>query len=86
VQRGDVERLKSQLARQRETEAALSAEHDKREAEGARVQAELAGVKESLAKTRGQRNTLAVLAVSLALAILAYIAIKVMRFFRVIPF
>lgn len=82
---GDVDRLNAQLAHQRELGAALSEEHYKREAEGAKVKSELEEAHVKLAKTTGQRNLYLAIMIALAVGILAFIAIKVLRFLRVIP-
>ncbi|MDR0586031.1 MAG: hypothetical protein LBG26_02205 [Treponema sp.] len=85
VTRVDVERLNVQLARQREINAALSGEHDKREAAGAEVKEELTETKEKLAKAGGQRNLFLAIMIALALAIVGFIVIRVLRFLRIIP-
>jgi hypothetical protein len=81
----DVERLNAQLARQREISAALSEEHDRREADGAAVKEELAVTKEKLAKTAGQRDLAIAVAAALALGVIGYAAIRVLRFLKIIP-
>jgi regulator of replication initiation timing len=83
--RADVDRLNTQLARQWEINAALSVEHDTREAAGAEVKEELAVTKEKLVKVSGQRNLAVAIAVALALAIIGFIVIRVLRFLRIIP-
>jgi chromosome segregation ATPase len=80
-----VEQLNAQLARQREINAELSAEHDHREATAAAISGELADTKEKLAKVSGQRNLTMVIAAALALAIIGYIAFRVLRFLWIIP-
>jgi Skp family chaperone for outer membrane proteins len=77
--------LASQLGRQREISAALSAEHDRRDAEAAALEAELADTRERLAKTAGQRNLFLAVIIALGLAVAGYAAIRVLRFLRVIP-
>jgi uncharacterized protein HemX len=77
--------LNVQLARQREINAALSGEHDKREAAGAEVKEELTETKEKLAKAGGQRNLFLAIMIALALAIVGFIVIRVLRFLRIIP-
>jgi hypothetical protein len=83
--RADVEQLNVQLARQREINAALSEEHGKRESAGAEVKEALAATKEKLAEVSGQRNLAVVIAAALALAIIGYVVIRVLRFLRIIP-
>jgi chromosome segregation ATPase len=78
-------RLNDQLVEEREINAALSREHDKREAAAAEVKKDLAVAREKLAKVSGQRNLAVVIAAALALAIIGYIVIRVLRFLRVIP-
>jgi hypothetical protein len=78
-------RLNDQLAEQRDINDALSAEHDKREAAVAAVNAELAVAREKLAKVSGKRNLAVVIAAVLALAIAGYIVIRALRFLRIIP-
>jgi septal ring factor EnvC (AmiA/AmiB activator) len=85
VLRQDTGRLNEQLAEQREIAAALSEEHDRRETAGAEAKEDLAVTKEKLAKVSGQRNLAVVIAAALALAIIGYIVIRVLRFLRVIP-
>jgi chromosome segregation ATPase len=86
ILREDAGRLNAQLAEQREISAALSDKHDKREAAGAEVKAELAVTKEKLVKVSGQRNLAVAVAIALALAIIGFIVIRVLRFLRIIPF
>jgi hypothetical protein len=81
----DAGHLNDQLAGQREISAALSAEHDRREAAGAAVKAELEGTKEELAKVKGQRNLYLAILIAVCLGILGYTAFRVLRFFRIIP-
>jgi hypothetical protein len=81
--RADVEQLNVQLARQREINAALSEEHDKREAVSTEVKEDLAATKEKLAEVSGQRNLAVVIAA--ALVIFGAVAIRVLRFLRFIP-
>jgi chromosome segregation ATPase len=83
--RKDAALLNEQLAEEREIRAALSREHDRREAAAAEVKEDLAVAKEKLAKVSGQRNLAVVIAAVLALAIIGHIVIRVLRFFRVIP-
>jgi chromosome segregation ATPase len=83
--REDAGRLSAQLAEQRNINAALSEEHDRREAASAEVKEDLAVTKEKLAKVSGQRNLAVAIATALALAIIGYIVIRVLRFLRVIP-
>jgi chromosome segregation ATPase len=83
--REDAGRLNAQLAEEREIRAALSDEHDRREAAVAEVKEDLAVAKEKLAKVSGQRNLAMAIAAALALAVIGYIVIRVLRFFRVIP-
>jgi hypothetical protein len=64
--------LNDQLAEQREINAALSVEHDNREAAGAAVKAELG-------KVKGQRNLCAALLSSIAVIILCYTGFKIYR-------
>ena len=85
ILRGDTGRLNEQLAEQRNIAAAFSEEHDKREAAGAAVKAELADTKEKLAKAGGQRNLFLAIMIALALAIVGFIVIRVLRFLRIIP-
>jgi regulator of replication initiation timing len=83
--REDTGHLNEQLAEQREIRAALSEEHDKREAVAAVVKEDLTVAKEKLAKVSGQWNLAVAIAAALALAIIGYIVIRVLRFLRVIP-
>jgi hypothetical protein len=76
--RKDAGRLNDQLVEQREINAALSAEHDRREAASAEVKAELA-------KVKGQRNLYLVILIAVCLGILGCIAFRVLRFLRIIP-
>jgi chromosome segregation ATPase len=77
--------LNGQLAEEREINAALSADHDRRETAAAEVKEDLAVAKEKLAKVSGQRNLAVVIAAALALAIIGHIVIRVLRFLRIIP-
>jgi chromosome segregation ATPase len=83
--REDTGRLNEQLAEQREINAAMAEEHDRREAAGAAVKEELAATKEKLMKVSGQRNLAVMIAAVLALAVIGYTVIRVLRFLRVIP-
>jgi hypothetical protein len=85
VLHSDAERLNAQLARQRVLEAVLSEEHGRREAAAAGVQSELEETRLKLEKTAGQRNLYLVIMIILAVGILGFIAVKVLRFLRVIP-
>jgi predicted nucleic acid-binding Zn-ribbon protein len=85
ILREDAGRLNNQLAEQREISSALSVEHDKREAAAAAVRGELADTREKLVKVSGQRSLAVVIAAALALAIIGYIVIRVLRFLRIIP-
>jgi chromosome segregation ATPase len=76
--RKDAALLNDQLAKEREINAALSAEHDRREAAVAAVQEELEGVKGQLATVKQQRN----LCFALLLAALGWV---VFRLLRVVP-
>jgi septal ring factor EnvC (AmiA/AmiB activator) len=80
--REDAGRLNGQLAEQREINAAMAEEHDRREAAGAAVKEEIAVTKEQLIKVNGQRNLAVVIAAALALAVIGYIAIRVRRSIR----
>jgi chromosome segregation ATPase len=80
--REDAGRLNEQLAEQREINAAMAEEHDRREAAGAAVKEELAVTKEKLMKVSGQRNLAVVIAAALALMILGIVAIRVRRIIR----
>jgi hypothetical protein len=75
--------LNGQLAEQRQISAALSAEHDRREAAGAAVKAELAGKKEELAMVKGQRNLYLAILIAVCISVLAYIAFQILRFLRI---
>ncbi|MDR1410641.1 MAG: hypothetical protein LBI91_00380, partial [Spirochaetaceae bacterium] len=77
--------LNARLERQREIGAALSEEHDRREAEAAALGAELAATREKLAKTAGQRNLFLVILIALGLAAAGYAVFRALRFLRVIP-
>jgi chromosome segregation ATPase len=83
--REDAGRLNGLLTEQRKISAALSVEHDRREAAGAAVKTELEGTKEELAKAKGQRNLYLVIIIAVCLGILGYIAFRVLRFLRIIP-
>jgi predicted nucleic acid-binding Zn-ribbon protein len=83
--RKDTGRLNDQLAEQRGINAALSAEHDKREAAGAAVKEELEGKKEELAKVKGQRNLYLAILIAVIIGVLSIIALRVLRFLRIIP-
>jgi chromosome segregation ATPase len=83
--REDAGRLNEQLAEEREINAALSEEHDRREAAGAAREKELEGTKGKLAKVKGQRNLYLAILIAVCIGILAYIAFRVLRFFRIIP-
>jgi chromosome segregation ATPase len=83
--RNDTERLNEQLKEQREINAALSAEHDRREAAGGEIKEELAATREKLAKVSGRRNLYLAIMIALALAIIGYIVIRVLRFLKIIP-
>jgi chromosome segregation ATPase len=83
--REDAGRLNEQLAEQREINTAMAEEHDRREAAGAAVKEELAVTKEQLVKVSGQRNLTVVIAAALALAVIGYAAIRVLRFLKIIP-
>jgi chromosome segregation ATPase len=85
VLREDAGRLNTRLAEQRDINAALSEEHGRREAAAAAVKEDLTVAKEKLAKVSGQRNLAVAIAAALALAIIGYIVIRVLRFLRVIP-
>jgi beta-glucosidase-like glycosyl hydrolase len=85
VLRKDAGRLNDQLAEERKISAALSEEHDRREAAGAAVKAELEGKKEELAKVKGQRNLYLAILIAVCLGVLCYIAFRVLRFLRIIP-
>jgi chromosome segregation ATPase len=76
--REDAGRLNNQLAEQRELNAALSAEHDRREAAGAEVKVELEDTKKKLAKVKGQRNLYLALLIVVCLGILGYIAFRLL--------
>jgi regulator of replication initiation timing len=78
VLRKDAGRLNDHLVEQRELNAALSVEHDRREATGAAVKAELEDTKEELAKVKGQRNRYLALLIVVCLGILGYIAFRVL--------
>lgn len=81
--RADVDQLNTQLARQRKINAALSVEHDKGEAASAEVKEELVDTKEKLAKVSGHRNLFLAIMIALALAIVGFIVIRVLRFLPV---
>jgi chromosome segregation ATPase len=83
--REDARRHTVQLEEQRSISAALSEEHDKREAARAEVKEDLAVTREKLAKVSGQRNLAIAIAAALALAVIGYIVIRVLRFLRIIP-
>ena len=83
--RKNTEQLNGQLKEQREINAALSIEHDKREAAGTEVKEELTVTREKLAKVSGQRNLALAIAIALALTILGAVAIRVLRVLRIIP-
>jgi chromosome segregation ATPase len=85
VLRKDAGRLNDQLAEQRELNAALSTEHDRREAAGAAVKVELESTKEELAKVKGKRNLYLALLIAVCLGILGYIAFRILRVLRIIP-
>jgi chromosome segregation ATPase len=78
ILRQDAGRLNDQLAEQRTINAALSAEHDRREAAGAAVKADLEGTKEELAKVKGQRNLYLTILIAVCLGILGYIVFRVL--------
>jgi chromosome segregation ATPase len=82
---GDVERLNVQLAEQRKINAALSAEHDRREAAGAAVKAELEGTKGELAKVKGQRNLYLAILIAVCIGVLGYIVFRALQLLRIIP-
>jgi hypothetical protein len=77
--------LNGQLAEERKIRAALSQEHDRREAATAEAKENLAVAKEKLAKVSGQRNLAVLIAAALALAIIGHIVIRALRFLRIIP-
>jgi chromosome segregation ATPase len=83
--RTDTMRLNEQLVEQRQINAALSAEHNRREAAAAAVRIELADTKEELAGAKGQRNLYLAILIAICIGVLAYIAFRVLRLFRVIP-
>jgi chromosome segregation ATPase len=83
--RADVEQLNVQLAQQREINTELSAEHNRREAAAAVIMGELVDTREKLVRVSGQRNVAMVITVALALAIIGFIVIRVLRFLRIIP-
>ncbi|MHB9292512.1 hypothetical protein Holit_01610 [Hollandina sp. SP2] len=85
ILRKDAGRLNDQLAEQRELNAALSVEHDKREVAGAAVEEELEGMKEELAKVKGQRNLCLVILIAIFIGALGYIGFRVLRLLRIIP-
>jgi outer membrane PBP1 activator LpoA protein len=78
-------RLNDQLTEQREINAALSVEHDNRESAGAAVQMEAEKPKEKLTKVKRQRNICAVMLISGSIAVIGYIAFRVLRFLQIIP-
>jgi hypothetical protein len=82
--RADVEQLNVQLAQQREINSELSAEHNRREAAAAAVRGELVDTREKLVKVSGQRSVAMVIAAALALAIIGFIVIRVLRLLRII--
>jgi hypothetical protein len=79
--RKDAALLNGQLAKEREINAALSAEHDRREAAGAAAWEELEGVKGQLAKARRQLS----LCATLLVAALGWLVFRLLRLLRVIP-
>ena len=85
ILREDTGRLNEQLTEQRKIAAALSEEHDRREAAGAAVKAELESTKEEFVKVKGQRDFYLVILVAAGIAVLGYAAFRVLRFLRVIP-
>ena len=85
VLRKNAELLNGQLTEQRGINAALSVEHDKREAAGAAVQIELERTKEELAAVKGRLLVCAAMLIAVGIAVIGYIAFRVLRFLRVIP-
>jgi hypothetical protein len=81
----DAGRLNSQLEEQRDISAALSEEHDRREARAAALEADLA--EKALESERYQSvawvRLMAILA--LGLVVVGYIAFRVCRFLKIIP-
>jgi hypothetical protein len=85
ILREDAGRLNAQLVEQREISAALSAEHNKREAAASTVRIELEATKEELAEVKGRRNLYLAILIAAGIAVLGYAAFRVLRFLRVIP-
>ena len=82
----EAENLNRQLAAERETNSALAAKFNDYEADQNKALAELAVVKADNKKLEGQRNTLLAIIITAILAIIIFIAIKVLRAFKVLPF
>ena len=83
--RGDVGRLNTLLAKQREISAALSEEHDRREAAAVAVQVELDETKQELAKAKGQRNTFQAILITAGIVIVLLVIFKALRTIKIIP-
>ena len=82
----EAENLNRQLAAERETNSALAAKFNDYETAQNKAMAELAAVKADSKKLEGQRNTLLAIIITAILAIIVFIAIKVLRVFKVLPF
>jgi hypothetical protein len=76
--RGDAGRLNEQLAEERKIRAALSAEHDRREAA-------MAAVKAELAKEKGQRRLFLAVLIAVGVGVLGCIVFRILRVLRIIP-
>ena len=85
VLRKDTGRLTERLAEQREIGAALSEEHDKREAAAGAVRLKLDAAKEELAKVKGRCVLYLAILIAVCIGVLGYIAFRALRFLRIIP-
>ena len=85
ILRADTGRLNEQLAEQRKIAAALSEEHDRREAATVAVHIELEDTKEELAKVKGQRNTFRAILITAGVVVVFFIVFKVLRAIKIIP-
>jgi chromosome segregation ATPase len=82
--RGDACRLNALLAEERKILAALSEEHDRREAAAAETAAELESRKRELATVKGRRNVYLALLIAVCVCVFGYSVFRALRFFRVI--
>lgn len=86
----EAERLNIQLAQERETSRKLSEKFNEYDQSSLALlsekETEISGLREDKKKLTGQRNTLLAIVITAVLAAIVFIAVKVLRFFKVLPF